>query len=223
MNVVTKKILLATAILFPLAIAPSPRAESAPLLAQVGGSANQNLSSFFETGRPRSEDTIRFQRPPRGVPPVRSDSRSWQFIVFRQGNVSFWMPPGILSQDQVLIATEAGDLTFRTLTATDGDYRYVAAHASGLTPQQRAEPAALFRAIRERVAPIATFSLTDERPITVGQQPGFEFTFASETESIIFRAYLVDDQLYVMGVVQPLAAPREQVVRAFLNALQFQD
>lgn len=216
MNIIAKKILLTVAILLPSAVALSP-----PLLAQGGGSPNQNLRSFFETGRPRSEDTLRFQRPPSGVPPVRTDSGNWQFIVFSQGNVSFWMPPGILSQDEVLIATSAGDLNFRTLTATDGDYRYVAAHARGLTPQQLADRQSLFNALRARVAPQETFSLLSERPVTLGKETGTEFTFASDQESIVFRAYLVGDQVYVMGVGQPRAQPRERVARTFLNALQW--
>lgn len=227
MNIIAQKILLTVAILLSPAVSFCPwRANalpdaSTPLLTQSVGSPNQNLRSFFETGRPRSEDTLRFQRPPGDIPPVRTDSGNWQFIVFSQGNVSFWMPPGILSQDEVLIATSAGDLNFRTLTATDGDYRYVAAHARGLTPQHLADRQGLFNALRARVAPQETFSLLSERPVALGKETGTEFTFASDQESIVFRAYLVGEQIYVIGVGQPRAKPRERVARTFLNALQW--
>jgi hypothetical protein len=189
----------------------------------IAQSPNQNLSSFFQTGRPRSEDTLRFQSPPSGVPALRTNSSSWQFIVFSQGNVSFWMPPGILAQDQVVINTTAGDLTFQTLVSNDGDYRYVAAYAGGLTPEQINDPTALFEAMRERVAPAETFSLTNERPMTLGNYQGSEFTFANDTESVVFRTYLVGNQIYAMGIMQPLNSPRDNVARTFLNALQFVD
>lgn len=192
--------------------------------ALMAQSPNQNLSSFFQTGRPRSEDTLRFQSPPSGVPRLRTNSTSWQFIVFSQGNVSFWMPPGILAHDQVVInTTTAGDLTFQTLASTDGDYRYVAAYAGGLTPEQINDPTALFEAMRERVAPAETFSLTNERPMTLGNYQGSEFTFANDTESVVFRTYLVGNQIYAMGVMQPLNSPRDNAARTFLNALQFVD
>jgi hypothetical protein len=186
-------------------------------------SPNQDLRSFFETGRPQSQDTLRFQRPPSGVPPIRTNANNWQLIVFSQGNVSFWMPPGILAQDNVVIATAEGDLNFQTLTSTDNDHRYVAAYATGLTEQQINDPAALFTAMQARVAPTETFSLMNERPVTLGDYQGSEFTFESDTERVTFRAYLVGNKIYAMGVIQPLTSTRDNAARTFLNALQFID
>ncbi|AIE72776.1 MULTISPECIES: hypothetical protein [unclassified Synechocystis] len=186
-------------------------------------SPNQNLRSFFETGRPQSQDTLRFQRPPSGVPPIRSNANNWQLIVFSQGNVSFWMPPGILAQDNVTIPTAAGNLNFQTLTSTDDQYRYVAAYATGLTPQQISDPMVLFTAMRARVAPEETFSLMNERPVSLGNYQGSEFTFESDVERVTFRTYLVGDKIYAMGVIQPLNSTRDNASRAFLNALQLID
>ncbi|MBE9204174.1 hypothetical protein IQ218_12930 [Synechocystis salina LEGE 06099] len=189
----------------------------------VAQSPNQNLRSFFETGRPQSQDTLRFQRPPSSVPPIRPNANNWQLIVFSQGNVSFWMPPGILAQDSVVIGTSEGDLNFQTLTSTDDDHRYVAAYATGLTEQQINDPMALFTAMQARVAPTEMFSLMNERPVKLGDYQGSEFTFASDTERVIFRTYLVGDKIYAMGVIQPLNSTRDNAARTFLNALQFID
>ncbi len=133
------------------------------------------------------------------------------------------MPPGILAQDQVAINTTEGDLNFQTLVSTDGDYRYLAAYASGLTEEQINNPTALFEAMRKRVAPPETFSLMNERPMTLGDYQGSEFSFANDTESVVFRTYIVGNQVYAMGVIQPLNSPRDNASRAFLNALQFID
>ena len=82
-------------------------------IAQQTPSIGREIRSFFESGRLTSEDRLSFQNPPDGVIPLRNQSNSWQFIVFRQGGVSFWMPPGILTEDEVLLATTLGDISFR--------------------------------------------------------------------------------------------------------------
>jgi hypothetical protein len=81
----------------------------------IAQSASQEVRSFFETGRLSSEDRLMFRRPPSGVIPPQENSRSWQFIVFKEGGISFWMPPGVLAQEYVTLDTTLGDLTFRTL------------------------------------------------------------------------------------------------------------
>lgn len=190
------------------------------VVAQIPISPGLNQRSFFETGRLREDDTLRFRRPPSGVPPLREDSSNWQFIVFQEGNVSFWMPPGVLTNDEVILTTAYGDISFRTLVSNDGPYRYIAAHGTELTPAQVQNPDAILAAMRERVAPKETFKLTGDRPIKLGDYPGLELTFNSQTESITMRTYLAGNQIYAIGVVQPLKEPRDRAARAFLNALQ---
>lgn len=188
---------------------------------QWAQSPGRDQQTFFETGRPRSQDTLMFRRPPSQVPPVRANARNWQFIVFSQGNVSLWMPPGILTKDEIVIDTEAGPINFQTLGSTDGDYRYIAAYAYGLTPQQLEDPSLLFNALRDQVAPEEMFTLMEERPMQLGEYQGAEFNFASDTQTVIFRTYLVGDQVYVIGVEEPANSNRGNARRAFLNSLQF--
>ena len=190
------------------------------IIGQIPVSPGLNQRSFFETGRLREEDTLRFGRRPSGVPQMRTDSSNWQFILFKEGNVSFWMPPGLLTNDKVVLTTAMGDIPFRTLVSNDGPYRYIAAYAADLTPEQVQNPEIILAAMRERVAPEDTFELTRDRPLKLADYPGIELTFKSKTDMITMRTFLAGNQVYAVGVVQPIKEPREQAARAFLNALQ---
>lgn len=196
--------------------------DSSPVnfLAQQSSSAGLELRSFFETGRTRSQDRLLFQRPPRDVMPVSPQSNAWQFVIFREGNSSFWMPPGILSQETVVLETELGSLSFRTLASNAEDHRYVAAYAHSLTQKQLNNPQKLLEAIQQKVAPVKEFKLKEERAITIDQFPGKELTFENASEVITMRVYLVQDKIYALGVRSPKANPLPRQTRAFLNAFE---
>ena len=122
-------------------------------IAQQTPSIGREIRSFFESGRLTSEDRLSFQNPPDGVIPLRNQSNSWQFIVFRQGGVSFWMPPGILTEDEVLLATTLGDISFRSLASHRDNQEYIAAYAEGLTDEQIENIDVLLEAIKEEIPP----------------------------------------------------------------------
>ena len=189
-------------------------------LSVAQGFSSLDSTTFFGTGRLRSEDQLRFQRPPADVPPVRSTSQSWQFIIFKEGGFSFWVPPGILNQDIVNLKTAVGEVNFRTLTTHADDRRYVVAYANALTPDQVQSAPKLLDAIRDRVAPADQFKRTGDRAITINQYPGRELSFVGKTESITFRAYLVGNKAYVLGVIYPNTSPKTRATRAFLNAFE---
>jgi hypothetical protein len=204
---------------------PSSIADRSPqfspvIIGQIPLSPGLNQQSFFETGRLREEDMLRFRRQPSGVPQMREDSSNWQFIVFKEGNVSFWMPPGLLTNDRVVLTTAMGDIPFRTLVSNDGPYRYIAAYAADLTPEQVQNPQMILAAMRERVAPKETFSLTGDRLVKLADYSGIELIFQSKTDMITMRTFLAGNRVYAIGVVQPIKEPRDRAARAFLNALQ---
>lgn len=194
--------------------------QSPQKVAQVSSSPNQDLRSFFETGRLRSEDRLLFQKPPTGVIPVREQSQSWQFVIFKPGNCSFWMPPGVLTQEAVTLDTSLGQLGFRTLASNTDDRRYVAAYSDALREEQVQNPQVLLAAIRDRAAPPTQFKLIEERAVTLDSHPGRELRFEDEEEAIVMRAYLVGNRVYALGVRYPKAKPEPRATRAFLNALQ---
>lgn len=188
-------------------------------IAQAGFSS-LDAASFFDSGRLRSEDQLRLQRPPADVPPVRSQSQSWQFVIFKEGGFSFWVPPGVLSDEVVTLNTSLGSVKFRTLTAHAENRRYIAAYASTLTEQQVQSPEQLLNAIRDRVAPADKFKLTGDRTIKLEQYPGRELSFVSKETEIIFRAYIVGKRAYVLGVISPKTDLQPRSIRAFLNAVE---
>ncbi len=181
---------------------------------------NINRQSFFETGRLLSEDTLWFRSPPRDIMPVQTESSGWQLVVLQDAGMSFWLPPGVIRRETITLDTAAGPLNFQTMDSSSKDRRYVAAHAPNLTPEQIKNPSILLDALKAKVAPADQFSLSSDRPVTLDNNPGRELTFRGAEESIIFRAYLVKNQVYVMGVRYSNGSPQDRATRAFLSALE---
>ena len=192
-------------------------------IAQQTPSIGREIRSFFESGRLTSEDRLSFQNPPDGVIPLRNQSNSWQFIVFRQGGVSFWMPPGILTEDEVLLATTLGDISFRSLASHRDNQEYIAACAEGLTDEQIENIDVLLEAIKEEIPPGKGFQLTQQRAIFLDKNVGKELTFSNQEEIITLRLYLVKNRLYALGVRYPKSLTDTRSSRSFLNGLELLD
>ncbi|CCQ55922.1 hypothetical protein CWATWH0005_2911 [Crocosphaera watsonii WH 0005] len=192
-------------------------------IAQQTPSIGREIRSFFESGRLTSEDRLSFQNPPDGVIPLRNQSNSWQFIVFRQGGVSFWMPPGILTEDEVLLATTLGDISFRSLASHRDNQEYIAAYAEGLTDEQIENIDVLLEAIKEEIPPGKGFQLTQQRAIFLDKNVGKELTFSNQEEIITLRLYLVKNRLYALGVRYPKSLTDTRSSRSFLNGLELLD
>jgi hypothetical protein len=180
--------------------------------------AQTNFNTFFEEGRLQSEN--RLQRPPDTTIPVSPESQFWQLIVFRQGNVSFWMPPGVLTHETRKLNTASGPINFQTLSSQSGTTRFTAAYTDNLTVIQRQQPTLLLQALRDRLA-AQNFKRIGDRAIQLNNQyPGREVTLRSSDETITFRAYVVNQQLYAMGVRYRTATAPTRQVTAFLNSLE---
>lgn len=189
-------------------------------IAQTNPSIGREIRSFFESGRLTSEDRLLFQNPPDGVIPVRNQSNSWQFIVFKKGGVSFWMPPGILTEDEVLLATTLGDISFRSLSSHDKDQEYIAAYAQNLTDKQVDNFDTLLEAIQAEIPPEKDFRLTEEKAIVLDKNLGKELTFANQNEIITLRIYQVKNRLYALGVRYPKSITDTRSIQTFLNGLE---
>lgn len=192
-------------------------------LAQLSGFGGSDFNNFFEEGRVPSENRFRTPSPPSPRIAVDKESKYWQYIIFSAGNCSFWMPPGVLTQESVVLNTDVGKVSFRTLASNANNARYVAAYAEQLTQSQLEKPEVLLRAIRDRVAPSGKFKLKNERAIALNTYPGRELTLQSADETIAFRVYLVQKRLYVLGTKYPNASSLAQQVAAFLNSFQLLD
>ena len=186
-------------------------------------SYSQEFSSFFESGRMRAEDRLNFRPLPDQNIPVRERSRSWQFVVFEAGGCSFWMPPGILSQEKVNLETSLGVVSFQALASNAEDRRFVVAYAANLNKAQLKFPDILLEAIRDEVAPAEEFNLVEEREIMIDNYPGKELTLDNAEEIIKLRAYLVNNKVFVLGAHVPRSDPRPQQTRGFFNAFELLD
>lgn len=193
-----------------------PVSRSPVLLAQ-----QSNFSSFFEDGRLLSENQLRRQ-PPDPTIPVAQNSQFWQPIIFRAGGFSFWMPPGTLSEERIVLQTQVGAVSFRTLSANSDSDRYVVGYADQLTNEQLKNPQSSLAAITNRVISARTFKLIRNQPITQSGIQGRELLYQSETEVIVFRAFLRRNQAYVIGARSPKSAgvPARQTT-LFLSSFEF--
>ena len=191
--------------------APSASRPSTFLIAQ-----QNNFSSFFEDGRLTSENELR--RPADSTIPVSPNSTAWQFITFEEGNISFWMPPGTLKQGSTMLNTNVGTLDFRTLSANSPTGLYVAAYAAQPSTLQLRNPLLLLDAMKERIAPSSQFTLKSEQKLTLNGNPGRELVYTSKTEEVVFRAYLINNQIYAWGVRYPIGAGNSRSATAFLNS-----
>jgi len=192
-------------------------------LAQRSGLAGSDFNNFFQEGRLPSENRLRVQSPSNPQITVDKESKYWQYVIFSAGNCSLWMPPGAMSTENVVLNTDVGKLSFRTLASNTDNSRYVAAYAEQLTPPQLANPKALLQAVRNRVAPSEKFQLKSERAIALSTYPGRELTLQSADETITFRVYLVQKRLYALGTKYANASPLSKQVDAFLNSFQLLD
>lgn len=193
------------------------------LIAQQTPNIGREIRSFFETGRLTSEDRLSFENPPSDVIPLRTQSQSWQFILFKEGRISFWMPPGILTEEKILLETTLGDISFRSLVSHSQNREYIAAYAPGLTDNQIKNPDILLQAIEEKIIPDNQFKLTSRRAISLDDNPGQELTLESEEEIIMFRIYFVSNRVYALGGRYPKSMTDTRSIRAFLNALELLD
>ena len=195
-------------------IVPTPR--SPVLLAQ-----QSNFASFFEEGRLLNENRLRRQ-PPDPTLPVAKDSQFWQPIFFRAGGFSFWMPPGTLSEERVVLPTRVGEVSFRTLSANSENSRYVVGYADQLTDEQLKNPQSLLNAITNQVISAQKFTLIRNQPITQGGVQGRELIYQSDTEVIAFRAFLQRNNAYVIGARSSKSEgvpPRKTTI--FLSSFEF--
>jgi hypothetical protein len=183
--------------------------------------AQQNdFASFFEEGRLRSENRLQFNRPSHPAISIDPKGRSWQLVVFREGNCSFWMPPGVLSQETLILDTQAEQLSFRTLSSSSNQGRYMAAYAPNLTKAQRNSPELIFNAIKDKITSANQFRLKQENVLKLSKYPGKEFLFENKNQAIAVRTYLIEGKVYTLGVQYPKTNAPTQAVNGFLSSFE---
>jgi hypothetical protein len=148
------------------------------------------------------------------------DSQAWQPFSSKTGGFIIMMPPGILFDGTQTLKTTIGDLQFRVLSKTDGNSRYVVAYSDPLAPSQIKSPRAILEAISERVNPSNLFRLTGNKPIKIDNFLGRELMFSLNKESIVLRAYLIGDRVYVIGANRLDKEAITNVTEKFFNSFR---
>ncbi|PZV17416.1 MAG: hypothetical protein DCF20_06175 [Pseudanabaena sp.] len=183
-----------------------------PLLAQLGDGDDDAINprpapgvtrpAFFQDS-PQAIPLGVFRRQPSQTfqPQIEFnfDPNAWQTFSSKSGGFVIMMPPGIMFDETETLKTAIGDLQFRVLSKHDGNSRFLVAYSDRLAPSQIKSPKAILTAIAERVNPTNLFRLTANRPINIDNFLGRELMFSTAKESIVMRAYLVGDRVYIIG------------------------
>lgn len=186
----------------------------------VGLSRSIDFNTFFQEGQPRSQDTLILTPKQKPALPVTPNSQFWQYLVFRSAGLSLWMPPGTLSEENIVLNTASGSINFRAIAANAKDGRYVAGYAPNLTPTQLADPDKLFKAISEQIS-AGKFATKQNRALTWQERSGREVMLQSNSETIVFRVFLSEQKAYALGVRYPGLKPPSREVNGYLSSFQF--
>jgi hypothetical protein len=187
----------------------------------AGSASASDLDAFFREGRTRSENTL-ILKPSKPDPaiPVNPNSQFWQYLVFQSAGASLWMPPGTLSEENIVLNTASGAVNFRAIAANTKDSRYVAAYTPNLTAEQLASPDKLFSAVLQRIS-AGKFAVKQDRPVTWQERPGREVLLQNNSETIVFRIFLSNQKVYALGVRYPGLTNPSREVNAYLGSFQF--
>ncbi len=180
-----------------------------------------DLDAFFREGRTRAENTL-ILKPSKPDPaiPVNPNSQFWQYLVFQSAGASLWMPPGTLSEENIVLNTASGTVNFRAIAANTKDSRYVAAYTPNLTAEQLASPDKLFSAVLQRIS-AGKFAVKQDRSVTWQGRLGREVMLQSNSETIVFRIFLSNQKIYALGVRYPGLKEPSRQVNGYLGSFQF--
>jgi len=82
---------------------------------------------------------------------------------------------------------------------------------------------AIFAALLQGITRATQFTLKDDQPVSFRSFSGRQWMLENEQESIQFRAYLIEQRLYVLAVHYPKSmvtpgSPVSAIVEAFFNS-----
>lgn len=168
-----------------------------------------NRPDFFRQGYDQMQDLIdQLQQAPTSSTPstlltVNGKVFQWQQLVVQTAGFSVWIPQGPQSQENVILDTSSGKISFDVLATHPQTWRFVTAYSAPLDPRLVQNPEALFLAIRQGVSEKTQFQLTEDSAVNFQSYPGRRWRMENSQEMIDYRIYLIQQRLYLLAVRQP--------------------
>ncbi len=147
-------------------------------------------------------------------------SSTWQPLMFLEAGFSIWIPQGVFSQETITLETSNESIEFKLFTSNALSEEFIVAYSDNLDAEKIENTEAFLEKIRDAIIEETQFKLTQERSINLGKNRGKEFSLQDNTETIIFRIYLVEERLYVLGASQQIKRQQKEKVAIFFNSLQ---
>ncbi|MEM8640326.1 MAG: hypothetical protein AAGG51_16145 [Cyanobacteria bacterium P01_G01_bin.54] len=207
---------------------------TAMILSSTGLPAIAQLDDddFFDQGRDILEQEIdRLENAPPEIDLTESSTEpatepttevlaaDWHRLVVTDGaDFAIALPSQPQTYDEVAIETPEGRLNFVGWLADYGQSQFIVAYSE--YPTSTPEPARRLTALRDRMVEETGWSITDDSSYPLGVYPGRKFILFNETQLINYRFYLVEQKLYILGVLQPPAIDVSQTSESFFNSFQ---
>lgn len=186
--------------------------------------AQSDDDDFFDRGRDILEAEIdRLENAP---PVIELDNPNepaaevpnWHQLVAEGAGFAVALPGPPQTYDEVAIETPEGLLNFVGWLADYGESQFIVAYSEYPTSTPR--PADRLTALRDRMVADTGWTLTEDASQPLGAYPGRKFILFNPAQMIAYRFYLVEQRLYILGVVQPPELDVATESAAFFESFQ---
>lgn len=183
---------------------------------------------FFERGRDWIESEIdRLEAPPLEInlesKPKETQpelpAANWHQLVVTEGaQFTIAVPGPPQTYDEVAIETPDGSLDFVGWLASHRDSQFIVAYGEYPTPTPR--PSERLMKLRDRMVTDTGWTLAEDASEPLGSHPGRRFILFNPAQMITYRFYLVDERLYILGVLQEPTAEVEAEADRFFESFE---
>lgn len=183
---------------------------------------------FFERGRDWLESEIdRLETPPLEInlepnpsePTPQTTAVNWHQLVVTEGaQFTIAVPGPPQSYDEVAIETSEGLLNFVGWLASHQESQFIVAY--GEYPTFTPRLADRLAALRDRMVADTGWTLAEDASEPLGMYPGRRFILFNSEQMITYRFYLVEERLYILGVLQRPTAEVEVESDRFFESFE---
>lgn len=160
-----------------------------------------NRPDFFQKGRLQMEQEMKQieTQKPLSVLTIESGEIEWQKFLFKEGDFTIWMPTGGMTAETEIIETDNGKINFKVFASHPESARFVVAYSDVLNSKQLADKQDILTKVQNNIIDVTDFELSNDYSYNLGDFLGREFVLANDVETIIFRVYLAEKRLYIIG------------------------
>ncbi|MCL2923213.1 MAG: hypothetical protein MGF17_00900 [Trichodesmium sp. MAG_R04] len=159
---------------------------------------------FFDKGRLQIEQEIKQLGEQNSQPilTIESGKIQWQNISFKEGGFSIRMPGENITEEIIFFEAEKVKIRFKVFVTHPGSARFMVAYSDILNSQQLANKQHILPNLQNKIVNVTGFELSSDRSYNLGDILGREFILKNDTETIIFRIYLVGKRLHLLSASQ---------------------